>query len=132
MHADLLPEDKLNALRSIKEQAGATLFVGDGINDAPVLAEADAGVAMGLGSSAAIEAGDVVLTSGSLKRLPDAVRLSRRVLGAVRFNIAFALAVKAAVLVLAAFGFAPMWAAVFADVGVSLLSVLNSARLFLQ
>ena len=132
VHADLLPEDKLNALRSIKEQAGATLFVGDGINDAPVLAEADAGVAMGLGSSAAIEAGDVVLTSGSLKRLPDAVRLSRRVLGAVRFNIAFALAVKAAVLVLAAFGFAPMWAAVFADVGVSLLSVLNSARLFLQ
>lgn len=87
---------------------------------------------MGLGSAAAIEAGDVVLTSGSLDKLPDAIRLSRRVMGVVRFNIAFALTVKAAVLILAAVGFAPMWAAVFADVGVSLLSVLNAARLFLQ
>lgn len=130
--ADLLPEDKLNALRALKQENGATLFVGDGINDAPVLAEADAGVAMGLGSAAAIEAGDVVLTSGSLARLPDAVRLSRRVMGVVRFNIAFALTVKAAVLILAAVGFAPMWAAVFADVGVSILSVLNAARLFFQ
>ena len=132
VHADLLPEGKLAALRALKAENGATLFVGDGINDAPVLAEADAGVAMGLGSAAAIEAGDVVLTSGSLEKLPAAVRLSRRVMGVVRFNIAFALAVKAAVLILAALGFAPMWAAVFADVGVSILSVINAARLFLQ
>lgn len=132
VRANLLPEGKLEALRALKAENGAALFVGDGINDAPVLAEADAGIAMGLGSAAAIEAGDVVLTSGSLDKLPDAVRLSRRVMGVVRFNIAFALIIKAAVLILAAFGFAPMWAAVFADVGVSLLSVLNSARLFLQ
>ena len=132
VRADLLPEGKLEALRALKQENGAALFVGDGINDAPVLAEADAGIAMGLGSAAAIEAGDVVLTSGSLDKLPDAIRLSRRVMGVVRFNIAFALTVKAAVLILAAVGFAPMWAAVFADVGVSLLSVLNAARLFLQ
>ena len=132
VQADLLPEGKLEALRALKQENGAALFVGDGINDAPVLAEADAGIAMGLGSAAAIEAGDVVLTSGSLDKLPDAIRLSRRVMGVVRFNIAFALTVKAAVLILAAVGFAPMWAAVFADVGVSLLSVLNAARLFLQ
>lgn len=132
IHADLLPEGKLEALRALKQENGGVIFVGDGINDAPVLAEADAGIAMGLGSAAAIEAGDVVLTSGNLGKLPDAVRLSRQVMGVVRFNIAFALTVKAAVLILAAFGFAPMWAAVFADVGVSILSVLNAARLFLK
>ena len=127
--AELLPDGKREALRRLRQEAGVTLFVGDGINDAPVLAEADAGVAMGLGSAAALEAGDVVLMAGNLRSLPEAVRLSRRVMGVVRFNIVFALAVKTAVLVLAAVGYAPMWAAVFADVGVSILSVLNSVRL---
>ncbi len=132
VHAELLPGDKLEILRKIRSESGSTVFVGDGVNDAPVLAEADAGVAMGLGSSAAIESGDVVLTAGSLGKLPDAIHLSRRVMGVVRFNIVFALTVKAAVLILAACGYAPMWAAVFADVGVSVLSVLNAARLLLK
>ena len=127
--AELLPDDKLNALREIKQAYGTTLFVGDGINDAPVLAEADVGIAMGLGSEAAIEAGDVVLMSGNLNALPDAIRLSKRVMGVIRFNLCFALGVKAIVLIAAALGYAPMWAAVFADVGVSVLSILNAVRL---
>ncbi len=131
VHAGLLPEDKLDTMQTIQQENGHTLFVGDGINDAPVLAQADAGVAMGLGSAAAIVAGDVVLMAGKLSQLPRAIRLCRRAMNTVRFNIAFALLVKAVVLVLAALGWAPMWAAVFADVGVSCLCVLNSSRLLL-
>lgn len=128
-HAGLLPQDKVRLMEEIRSQSGKTVFVGDGINDAPVLAAADVGVAMGLGSDAAIEAADVVLVENKPSRLADAVRLFRKVMRVVRFNIVFALAVKAAVLVLAAFGLAPMWLAVLADTGVALLAVLNSARL---
>lgn len=127
VHADLLPEDKVTNLETIK-QNGCTVFVGDGMNDAPVLAMADVGVAMGLGTDAAIEAADVVLVSDKLGDLVKAVRLGRRTVATARFNITFALAVKAAVLILGACGLAQMWMAVFADVGVAILAVLNSTR----
>ena len=128
-HAGLLPQDKVRLMEEIRSQSGTTVFVGDGINDAPVLAAADVGVAMGLGSDAAIEAADVVLVENKPSRLAGAIQLFKKVMRVVRFNIVFALAIKAAVLVLAAFGKAPMWAAVLADTGVALLAVLNSARL---
>lgn len=127
--AGLLPEDKVRVLEELKQESVATAFVGDGINDAPVLTAADIGVAMGLGTDAAIEAGDIVLTNNNPSRLPDAIRLFRRTMGIVKFNIGFALAVKAVVLILGATGFAFMWAAVFADVGVSVLAVLNASRI---
>lgn len=127
--AGLLPEDKVAALQELEKGSSGTVFVGDGINDAPVLATADVGVAMGLGTDAAIEAGDIVLTNNRPSRLADAIRLFRRTMGIVRFNIAFALVVKAAVLILGALGIASMWAAVFADVGVSVLAVLNASRI---
>ena len=127
--AGLLPEGKLDAVQEIQEDGWVTAFVGDGINDAPVLAAADVGIAMGFGSPAAIETADVVLMSDGLTRLPATLWLCRKVVRIVRENIAFALAVKAAVLVLAVFGFAPMWLAVFADMGVTMLSIFNSLRL---
>ena len=131
VYAALLPEDKVVRLRELKEQASPTVFVGDGINDAPVLALADVGLAMGLGTDAAIESADGVLSGSRLARLPDAIRLCRRAMRMVRFNTVFALGVKAAVLVLGALGFAPMWLVVFADVGVTVITVLNSSRLLL-
>ncbi len=127
--AELLPENKVEAIEEMKSQGLITAFVGDGINDAPVLAAADVGVAMGLGSGAAIEAADMVLSSNNLGTLPRAIRHFRRTMGIIRFNIAFALIFKAAVLIAAAFGYAPMWAAVFADVGVCLICVANASRL---
>jgi Cd2+/Zn2+-exporting ATPase len=127
--AEMLPENKVEAIEEMKSRGMATAFVGDGINDAPVLASADVGIAMGLGSGAAIEAADMVLSSNNLSTLPRAIKHFRQTMGIIRFNIAFALAVKAAVLIAAAFGYAPMWAAVFADVGVCLICVANASRL---
>lgn len=128
-HAGLLPEDKVSLMEKIRGESGKTVFVGDGINDAPVLAAADCGVAMGLGTDAAIEASDVVLTVDKPSKLADAIGLSRRAMRVIFANIVFALGVKAIVLVLAALGFAPMWLAVFADVGVSILAVMNATRI---
>ncbi|WP_294466951.1 cation-translocating P-type ATPase [uncultured Ruminococcus sp.] len=128
-YSNLLPNDKLDRVEEIKTHSKAVCFVGDGINDAPVLSASDCGIAMGLGSEAAIEASDAVLSSGNLVKLPDAIKLSRRVMRTVKTNIAFALTVKATVIILAAFGLASMWMSVIADTGVSVACVLYAARL---
>lgn len=133
VHAGLLPggkvEDVERLLKDKKDPKAELAFVGDGINDAPVLSRADVGIAMGaLGSDAAIEAADVVLMDDRLTKLPDAVRISKKTMAIVRQNIVIALAVKAVVLLLGALGLANMWMAVFADVGVTILAVLNATR----
>ena len=131
-HAELLPDGKVEhvkALLATKEPGTSLLFVGDGINDAPVMALADVGMAMGgLGSDAALEAADVVLMDDKPSKVALAIRIARRTLGIARQNVAFAIGVKIAVLLLAAFGVATMWMAVFADVGVTVLAVLNAMR----
>ncbi len=130
-HAELLPGDKVSQVETIlKENAEGTMaFIGDGINDAPVLARADVGIAMGgLGSDAAIEAADVVLMDDKPSKIAVAIRQARRTLRIARENTWFAVGIKMAVLILAFFGLATMWMAVFADVGVTVLIVLNAAR----
>ena len=132
-HAELLPTDKVEKLSAYLSPHPShpvkTAFVGDGINDAPVLARADVGIAMGgLGSDAAIEAADVVLMDDQPTKIATAMRIARRTLGIARQNIWFAIGVKVAVLILAFFGLATMWLAVFADVGVTVLAVLNAMR----
>ncbi len=128
-YAELLPEDKVTRVEALIAQGGKVAFTGDGINDAPVLARADIGIAMGgLGSDAAIEAADVVIMGDELSRLAPAIRVAHKTRRIVWQNIALALGVKAAVLLLGALGFATMWEAVFADVGVALLAVLNALR----
>ena len=132
VHAELLPGDKVDQVEKLlKEQPPKErlAFVGDGINDAPVLTRADVGIAMGsMGSDAAIEAADVVLMDDDVRKIASIVRISRRTLKIVKQNIVFALAVKAIVLLMGAFGAANMWEAVFADVGVSVIAILNSMR----
>lgn len=132
-YAQLLPADKVERVEALlgeKRPKEQLVFVGDGINDAPVLSRADIGVAMGaLGSDAAIEAADIVLMDDDLLKLPAAVRIARKTLSIVRQNVVFALGVKLLVLILSAFGYANMWAAVFADVGVSVLAILNASRM---
>lgn len=127
--SELMPADKLKECNSLKEKSKAVCFVGDGINDAPVLSASDCGIAMGLGSEAAIEASDVVLASGTLKQLPSAIKLSRRVMNTVRTNIVFAISIKVLVILFAALGIATMWMSVIADTGVSVACVLYAARL---
>ena len=131
-HAGLLPADKVDRMERLlaeKSPRGVLAFVGDGINDAPVLSRADVGIAMGgLGSDAAIEAADVVIMDDRPSKLATAIKISRRTLSIVRQNIVFALAVKALVLLLGAMGDANMWEAVFADVGVSVIAILNATR----
>ena len=129
MHADLLPQDKLSKLKEIKSANGRVIFIGDGINDAPVLAAADVGVAMGLGTDAAIEAADAVLMREKLTALTTAIKISRKTMGIVYFNICFILLSKLLVFSLGAIGIVTMWMAVLADVGVSIITVLNSVRI---
>ena len=129
VHAKLLPEEKLNVLGAIREKAGPVMFVGDGINDAPVLAGADVGAAMGSGADAAIEAADAVFMTSAAASIPEAVRIARQTYRIAVQNVVFALAVKLAVMVLGLAGFANMWLAVFADSGVAMLCVLNSIRI---
>ncbi|MCR4765605.1 MAG: cadmium-translocating P-type ATPase, partial [Bacteroidaceae bacterium] len=131
-HTELLPTDKVNKVEQLlleKETNQSLVFVGDGINDAPVLARADVGIAMGgLGSEAAIEAADVVLMDDKPSKIALAIRIARRTIAIAHQNVWFAIGVKVAVLALATFGWATMWMAVFADVGVTVLAVLNAMR----
>ena len=128
-HAELLPADKVGYMEQFTAQSAPVAFVGDGVNDAPVLARADVGIAMGgLGSDAAIEAADVVLMDDQPSKIAAAIRTARRTLGIARQNVWLAIGVKVAVLLLAVAGLATMWMAVFADVGVTVLAVLNAMR----
>lgn len=129
VRAQLLPQDKLSELNMLRNKYGPVMFVGDGINDAPVLAGADAGAAMGSGADAAIEAADVVFMNSEVKAIPQAIAIARAT-GAIAWqNVIFALAVKVIIMIAGLMGYASMWAAVFADTGVSLLCVLNSIRI---
>ena len=128
VHAQLLPQEKLSHLKDIRKNHGAIMFVGDGINDAPVLAGADVGAAMGSGADAAIEAADVVFMTSSMQAIPDAIRIAKNTGRVAMQNVVFALAVKLLVMILGFAGFANMWMAVFADTGVAMLCVLNSVR----
>lgn len=132
VYAELLPAGKVEKLEMLdrqKSRKGKIIFVGDGINDAPVLARADIGMAMGgLGSDAAIEAADVVIMNDEPSSIPTAIKVARRTRGIVIQNIIFALGVKTVVLLLGAVGIATMWEAVFADVGVALIAILNAIR----
>jgi Cd2+/Zn2+-exporting ATPase len=127
--AKLLPQEKLEVLQTLRARHGATMFVGDGINDAPVLAGADVGAAMGSGADAAIEAADVVYMTSDIGAIPDSLGIARQTKAIAWQNVVFALAVKAAVMVLGLLGYASMWMAVFADSGVAMLCVLNAIRL---
>ncbi|MEY8390403.1 cadmium-translocating P-type ATPase [Lachnospiraceae bacterium] len=129
VHARLLPEDKLSRLQEIRSKNGSVMFVGDGINDAPVLAGADVGAAMGSGADAAIEAADVVFMTSNMQAVPQSISIARNTTKIAWQNVIFALAIKALVLVLGVSGYASMWMAVFADSGVAMLCVLNSIRI---
>ena len=129
VRARLLPQDKLSALTDIREKCGAVMFVGDGINDAPVLAGADVGAAMGSGADAAIEAADVVFMKADLTSIPISIKIARKANIVSKENIVFALAIKILIMLLGLFGIASMWLAVFADTGVAMLCVLNSIRM---
>ena len=132
VHSELLPTDKAEKLEEILESKSSNknvAFVGDGINDSPVLALADVGIAMGgLGADSAIEAADIILMTDEPSKIVDAIKLSRKTIKIVKSNIIFALAIKIVVLLLSAFGISTMWMAIFADVGVSMLCILNSLR----
>lgn len=132
IYSELLPDDKVSFVEKFlkeKQKEKSLIFVGDGINDAPVLTMADVGIAMGgLGSDAAIEAADVVITDDNPVKIPLAVKLSKKTMGIVMQNIVFALAVKGIIMILGIFGIANMWLAVFADVGVSVIAILNAMR----
>ena len=130
-YSQLLPQDKAARMQQImKNSSGVTAFVGDGINDAPVLAMADIGVAMGgLGSDSAIEAADMVLMTDEPSKLLDAMKISHKTMRIVKENIIFAIGVKVIIMLLGALGITGMWLAIFADVGVSLIAILNALRI---
>ena len=132
VYTELLPDEKVEKVKQLlkeKSSKGKVAFVGDGINDAPVLALADIGIAMGgVGSDAAIEAADVVIMTDEPSKIVKAINLSKRTMTIVKENIVFAILVKVIVLILSAFGISTMWEAVFADVGVSVIAILNALR----
>jgi Cd2+/Zn2+-exporting ATPase len=129
VYSQLLPADKVTHVEKLLETSHGLVFVGDGVNDAPVLARADVGIAMGaMGSDAAIEAADIVLMDDNPLSIAKAIKIARKTLAIAKENIVFALAVKVIVLLLAAMGIVSMWAAVFADVGVCVIAILNAMR----
>lgn len=128
-YSNLLPLDKVKKVEYLKEDFDTVLFVGDGINDAPVLASADIGISMGFGSEIANASSDIILASNKLSQLPKGIHLAKRSMGIIKFNIIFAILTKLLVLILGAVGLGSMWMAVFADIGVTILSVLNSIRI---
>lgn len=132
VRAELLPDEKLDALRKLRDEHGEIMFVGDGINDAPVLAGADVGAAMGSGADAAIESADIVFMNSNVGAIPQAIRIARRTGQIAKENIVLALAIKILILALGFLGFANIWLAVFADTGVAMLCILNSLRLLKQ
>ena len=127
-YAGLLPNEKLNKVRELKTK-GKVIFIGDGINDSPVLAGSNFGIAMGEGTEIASSTADAILISNKISSLPQIIEVAKKTMNVVKFNVAFSLLVKMIVLVLAVIGIAPMWLAVVADTGVSLLTVLNSIRI---
>lgn len=132
VHARLLPQDKLTLLTRVRQEKGSVMFVGDGINDAPVLAGAEVGAAMGSGADAAIEAADAVFMNTAAESIPDAISIAKNTGRIAKQNVIFALTIKAIVMILGVIGFANMWLAVFADSGVAMLCVLNSVRILYQ
>ena len=133
VYAELSPKEKYDKLESIIETSVKTVYVGDGINDAPSIARSDVGIAMGaVGSDSAIENADIVITSDNLARIPEAVRVARKTVGIATQNIIFAIGVKVGVLILGALGLTNMWVAVFADVGVAVIAILNAMRALKQ
>ena len=132
VYTELLPDGKVKKVEELlkeKDAKAKLAFVGDGINDAPVLAISDIGIAMGgLGSDAAIEAADVVIMTDEPSKLVDAIKISKKTMRIVKENIIFAIGIKIAVLILSAFGLSTMWEAVFADVGVSIIAIINALR----
>ena len=128
-YGELLPEDKVNIVKKLKENSKGVSFVGDGINDSPVITASDCGFAMGFGSDAAIQSADAVLTSDNLTALPKAIKIAKKTVATVKFNIAFALIIKALVIILAFFGIAAIWMSVIADTGVCMVCVLIATRL---
>jgi Cd2+/Zn2+-exporting ATPase len=126
----MLPTDKFSNFETVSNNQGITIFVGDGINDAPVLKRADIGISMGgVGSESAIEASDVVLMKDDLIKIPQAIDISQYTKKIIKQNLLFAIIVKIAILLLSVVGLANMWLAVFADTGVTLLTILNSLRI---
>lgn len=133
VYAKLLPEDKLNKLADIRKKNGSVMFVGDGINDAPVLAGADVGAAMGSGADAAIEAADVVFMNSNMEAIPEAIMLAKKTMIVTKQNVLFALTIKIVVMILGLSGiYANMWLAVFADTGVAFLCIINSVRILIK
>ena len=132
VYAELLPADKLTNLEKIinkYSKNGTVAYIGDGINDAPVLARADVGISM-LGTDAAMEASDIVLMDNNISKIKTAIKISKKTINIAYQNIVFAIGIKVLVMVLAIFGFANIWMAIFADVGVTILAILNSFRTF--
>ena len=132
VYTELLPTEKVEKVEKLlkeKSKKGKLVFVGDGINDAPVLAISDIGIAMGgLGADSSIESADIVLMTDELSKIVDAIKLSKRTMKIVKQNIIFAIFIKILVLILSAFGISTMWEAVFADVGVSIIAIINALR----
>ncbi len=128
-YAELLPDEKFDRMQEIRQKYGSVMFVGDGINDAPVLAGADVGAAMGSGADAAIEAADVVFMTSSMEAVPESIAIAKAANRIARQNVIFALGIKTLVMILGFLGLANMWMAVFADTGVAIICVLNSVRM---